>query len=234
MAAARPKSWEAMVDGARLARGRLARRSFALVAALALVVPISYAFVARHGAPLDAPGRSLALVLGYVVPLAAFAVVSLCLGGARLDDSVWSIARHGTPRRLVALGECCAAIAVVSALSAACTAAALAAAYGGSPGLGADVLTSAWIAALGAAAYAAWFSLGAAFLRLGRGRWVPLVGDFVLGGTAGPLAIVWPRGHLDNLAGGAAPLALSQPSSSVALAGMAIVGLCLAAMRAGE
>jgi hypothetical protein len=224
----------ALAGGARLAQGRLARRAFAVVVFLAIAVTVTYAFVARHGAPLDAPGRSIGLVLRWVVPLAAFAVVTLSLAGSRLDDSVWSIARHGVPRRLVALGSCLAAIAAAAVLAAACAALGLAAAYGGAHGFGGDVATSLWIAALGAAAYAAWFSLGGAFLRLGRGRWVPLLLDFSLGATAGPLALFWPRAHLENLAGGAAPLALSQPSSSVALAGMAVIALCLAAMRAGD
>ena len=50
-----------------------------------------------------------------------------------------------------------AAIAVVTTLGA------LLISYGGVAAIGGDVLTSCWIAALGAAAYVAWFGLGSAF-----------------------------------------------------------------------
>jgi hypothetical protein len=66
------------------------------------------------------------------------------------------------------------------------------------------------------------FAVGATFLAAGRGRWLALVGDFLLGAGAGALAIAWPRSHLANLTGGVPPLDLAQHWSSVVLVVMTL------------
>lgn len=151
-----------------------------------------------------------------------------------MDDSVWPVCAHGLARRHVVLGVTALAVGMCALLATVAVAVGLALAYGSTPGLAADLPTSAWIGALGGASYAAWFLLGSSFLRLGRGRWFPLVADFTLGGTAGIFAVVWPRAHLENLVGGEAVLDISQATSSVVLAAITAVLVIVAAMRAGD
>ncbi|HVY47084.1 MAG TPA: hypothetical protein VHB21_14450, partial [Minicystis sp.] len=68
----------------------------------------------------------------------------------------------------------------------------------------------------------------------GGGRWVPLVADYALGASTGLLGAVLPRGNALNLLGGAAPLGLSQPTSSLLLALMTVVLVVAAALRSGN
>ncbi len=225
------RSWR---RGAQLATARLRWQPVVALACFTLTVVAVTAFAARGRAPIEAPGRALGVVLRWIVPLSSFAISSLCVGRARMDDSVWPVAGHGIPRRYVVLGVTSTAMLSSAVLGAMAASIALVIAYGSMPGLWSDLPTSSWIAALGGASYAAWFSLGASFMRLGRARWAPLVADFTLGATGGLLAVVWPRAHLLNLAGGDALLDLSQPTSSVLLIGMTVIVVCLAAMRAGD
>lgn len=234
MSAPRPTAVDGFLRGVHLARGRLRFRAVAAVVCLSLAVAAVAAAAARARLPIEAPGRAMGVVLRWIVPLSSFALTSLAVGRARLDDSVWPLAAHGVPRRHAVLGVIAVAVACCSATAALSASLALVVAYGAIPGLFGDLTTSTWIAALGASAYAGWFVLGAGFLRLGRGRWAPLLLDFTFGATAGVLAVVWPRPHLVNLLGGEALLGMSQPSSSVALAASAVVVICLAAMRAGD
>jgi hypothetical protein len=201
---------------------------------VALSVSVVSALVLRQSDPITAPGRALGLSLRWVVPLTAFAFCALCTGRARLDDCVWPIAMHGIPKRHVALGVISVAAIGSAAIAALAGSVAIALAYGASPGWLADLTTSSWICALGGGAYAGWFMLGAGFLRLGRGRWGPLVADFTLGATTSVFALPWPRAHLVNLAGGEPVLGLGQPTSSVVLSALAVSLVCLAAMRAGD
>jgi hypothetical protein len=78
------------------------------------------------------------------------------------------------------------------------------------------------------------FTLGTAFLRLGRGRWVALIFDFIFAGGSGVVAGLGPRAHLRNLMGGESVLDLSQPQSSVWLAALAAAFALIAAMRSGD
>ncbi len=80
-----------------------------------------------------------------------------------------------------------------------------------------DLLVSGWIGALTGAAYAGWFSLGATFFRRGVGRFVPLAVDLLLGGSAGVIGALLPRGNAVNLLGGPSPLGLGQPASAALL-----------------
>jgi hypothetical protein len=78
------------------------------------------------------------------------------------------------------------------------------------------------VGALGGAAYASWFSLGAGFGRRGGGRLVALLVDWLLGASGGVMALFAPRAHLRSLMGGAPPMDLSQRASAVALAILAL------------
>ena len=233
-ASAPPTPLGAWVRGAGLAMSRLEWRRALSVVVTSLAVAALGALLMHNRAPLEAPGQSVGLVLRWVVPLSTFAVVSLLIGRARVDDRIWSVAAHGLPKRHLVVGLATIVIVVSAVVAVLTTAAALVVAYGSMPGLATDLATSSWIAALAGAAYAVWFILGASFLRLGRGRWVPLIADFILGESDTVLAVIWPRPHLDNLAGGAGVLDISQPTSSVLLAAMTLIVLCLAAIRAGD
>ncbi len=230
----------ALLAGARLAFGRLVGRPLVLVSLLALAIAAMVALVERGYEPVGAATRVLTVVFGLVVPLASFAVLSIATGRARIGETVWPLARHGLRSSHLALGLLLGVMVVAAGLAVVTVELSLvlsrgADGYGaGAAGLGRDALTSGWIAALGAAAYVAWFGLGAAFFRFGRGRWIPLVADFVLGAGAGYSAAVWPRAQLRNLIGGDGVLDLSQATSSVWLAGLIVVVTVLAALRAGD
>ncbi|MEQ9321703.1 MAG: hypothetical protein RIF41_21225 [Polyangiaceae bacterium] len=224
----------ATLAGATLAARRLMRPPAYLVVVVALSVSATSGLVERGASLLQAPDRALSVVLRLIVPLCAFVFGSLACDRERLTEATWPIARFGAPRGQVALGMTVVTGLFAGLVAAACSTAALAVAYGGGSGLGVDAVTSAWIAALGAAAYVGWFAFGGCFLRRGRGRWLVLVGDFTFGGTTGILAVMWPRCHLRSLAGGEAVLELAQSTSSVLLAAIATVMLILAAMRVGR
>jgi hypothetical protein len=104
----------------------------------------------------------------------------------------------------------------------------------GNPPLAGDLVTSGWIAALTAAAYTGWFSLGATFGRRGGGRWVPLLLDFILGAGTGLAASFLPRAHAASLLGGSGPLGMPQSSSSLVLAASAMALSGVAAARCRE
>jgi hypothetical protein len=137
--------------------------------------------------------------------------------------------------RDVALGTILCAMAASAALAALFAVVSVVLAHSPSePPLLRDAFQSAWIGALTASAYAAWFSFGAVFWKRGRGRWVPLVLDLLFGASTGLLGAVFPRGNAQSLLGGAAPLHLSQPSSSVVLALSALALTVLASLLCRE
>jgi hypothetical protein len=100
------------------------------------------------------------------------------------------------------------------------------------PPLAHDVVTSAWIGALGGAAYAALFVFGSSFGKRGGGRAVALVVDFLIGSGVGAAAFVTPRGQVRSLLGGRAPLDLSQRDGVLTLAVLVIVFAGFAVLRA--
>ena len=220
--------------GARLGLGRLRSIELAWVALLGLGLALATGFIERRSGSFGAPDRTLGVVFRWLVPLESFAVVGLVLGRGRLGEGVWCLARHGHARRDLATGLQLSAMVVAALLAVATTVLALATAYSSLAGLGRDLATSGWIAALGAAAYVAWFAFGATALRFGRGRWLALHGDFVLGGSAGWWSVPWPRSHLRNLIGAEPPLGLAQASSSVLLAAMVVVLALLGSLRSGD
>lgn len=99
------------------------------------------------------------------------------------------------------------------------------------PSVRLDVLSCAWIGALGATAYAALFAFGATFGARGAGRWWALAADFLLGTTSGVGALLAPRAHLQNLLGGEPPMLLSQAASAASLGALALAFTILALLR---
>ena len=220
--------------GARLAGAVVTWRPLLLLSSLLLLLAVAVGLIERGHDPLTAPDRTLDVLLSYALPLATFAVVGLASGRQRLDDVLWPLARFGVQRRYLLLGWALVVTLASLLLAALTVVVGVFVAYGATPGAQADALTSAWIAALGAAAYAGWFTLGATFWRRGRGRFAPLLIDLVVGTGTGVLAFPWPRAHLQNLLGNEPLLAMTQRSSSVVLLLSALVLPLLAALRCGD
>jgi hypothetical protein len=76
---------------------------------------------------------------------------------------------------------------------------------------------SAYAGLLGGAGYGAYFTLGASFGKRGGGRGVFLFLDFIFGSGSGAIAALFPRPHLKNILGGAAPLEMSARASAIVL-----------------
>jgi hypothetical protein len=203
-----------------------------LVLFLGLAVVVAGGFIEVRTASVFAVDRSLRGTFGLVLPLASFAVVIEATARRRLADSTWSAARFGVARRDVALG-----IGLVAALAAALLAAlfamfAVASAFSmGAASPLSDAFVSARIGAFTGAAYAGWFLFGATFFDRGRGAWIVLILDFLLGGTNSVFGVLFPRGNAKNLLGDTAPLGIFQSSSSTVLVVSALVLWMLAALR---
>ncbi|WP_437680622.1 hypothetical protein [Sorangium sp. So ce131] len=221
--------------GMEMAYSRLRARRPLLAFGLGLALAIAAAVIEVSFGSAGAVDRALLATFRLVVPLTSFALASDAADRAALRDAAWPAARFGASSHHVALG-----IALTTAFAAAVAAALLAIVVvliahgpGASPFVR-DMLLSGWIGALTGAAYAGWFSLGATFLRRGRGRLVPLAADFLLGGSLGVAGALLPRGHAVSLLGGPSPLGLGQPASAGLLALSALVLALAAAARCRE
>ncbi len=204
--------------GAGAALARIFRRATALAALLGLALLVVATVIERRAGSAGAVFRVLGGTFRLILPLVTFAVAAAATGHDRLREAVWPLARYGASRRRLAFGTVLAAAFASAALAAFFAVVSVVLAHGpGDPPLLRDAFQSAWIGALTASAYAAWFSFGAVFLRRGRGRWIPLVLDILFGASTGLLGAVFPRGNAANLLGGAAALQLSQPASSAVL-----------------
>ena len=222
--------------GASAARARILRRPTALAVALGLALIVTATVIERRVGSAGAVDRVLGGTFRLIIPLVTFAVAAAATGYDRLREAVWPLARFGASRRHVALGTILAAVAASAALAALFAALSVVLAHSpGEPPLLRDAFKSAWIGALTASAYAAWFSFGAAFWKRGRGRWIPLVLDLLFGASTGLLGAVFPRGDAANLLfGGAAALQLSQPASSAVLAASAVLLTLFASLLCRE
>lgn len=212
---------------------RLAQLRSLLAAAAGLVLVGLVAISEKHTALFGAASRALeGEVFGLILPVALVLASRRALEPTRLDLAATPLARFGPSRRAVALGLVVASITGASLLAA--SAGVLTAVLAHDPTAPAvrfDALSCAWIGALGAAAYAALFALGATFGSRGSGRWWVLAGDFLLGSTSGVGALLAPRAHIQNLLGGEPPLLLAQPASTASLVAMTVVFTLLALLR---
>lgn len=205
--------------GAAAARARILRRPTALAVLLGLALIVVSTVIERRLGSAGAVSRVLGSTFRLIIPLATFGVAAAATGHDRLREAVWPLARYGAARRHIAFGTLLAAIAASAVLAALFAVVSVVLAHSpGEPPLLRDAFQSAWIGALTASAYAAWFCLGAVFWKRGRGRFLPLLLDVLVGGSTGLLGAVFPRGNAENLLGGAAALHLSQPASSAILA----------------
>jgi len=215
----------------RLPLARLARFPRAWVPVLAWAGLALVAAVALHR---RGSSDALELVFGQLVlPLGSFTIVGALLGGDGLARSTRALVAFGAPPAQVAAGTVVAAIGASALLGAILGGSVAALAHGsGDPPLVRDALTSAWVAGLGGAAYAALFSFGASFGKRGIGRSLALVLDWLLGTGRGTFALVTPRAHIRSLLGGDAVLAMSGRASAAMLVGLVIVFASLAVTRA--
>lgn len=222
-----------LVLGCSNALARLASMRSLLAGGSALVVVAIAAISEKRSALFGATSRVLeGEVFGLILPIAIVLASRRALEPLRLDLAATPIARFGPSRRAVALGLVAASMIGAAILASSAAAAASALAHDPTaPMLRADVLSCAWIGALGACAYAALFALGATFGITGAGRWWALAADFFFGGMSGVGAIFVPRAHLQNLLGGEPPLLLAQPASAACLGAMAIVFTAIALWR---
>jgi hypothetical protein len=214
----------ARVPLARITRSRVALLSLLGWTALAVAVAI---VDREHSSGHGANGALLHAFGGIALPLLAFGIATAVANGNTLSHS---------GRALVALGAPPVRVATASVLTAIVASAFMGVVLGGvvllvagtDRPLGDDLLTTAWVAALGGAAYGALFSLGSTF-RWGRG--VLLIADAFLGSWGSLGAVVLPRAHLRSLLGGLPANDLAQQWSVIALAAITLLCAALAIRR---
>ncbi len=142
------------------------------------------------------------------------------------------VALGASPGRVAAatLAVACFAAAGIAAMTGACVT--MIAHGAGDPPIVRDALITAWVSALGGAAYAALFALGAAFGKRGGGRVVVLGLDWLLGTGTGAAALFTPRAHVRALLGGDAVAGFSGRASALCLVGLLVAYASLATARA--
>ncbi len=222
---------------ARLPVARLVRSPRTWIAAGAWsALAVAVAVGARsqgsaHGADhvlLDAYGM-------LVLPVLAYALVGATFGARSISASTAPLVAFGaSPAR--AAGVAIAVASVACTLSAAALAALIALVAHGvaDPPRARDAVTSAYAGALGGAAYASWFALGAGLGRRGGGRALLLVLDWLLGASGSAAGLMTPRVHLRSMLGGPPPMGLSERASAAALMTMAVVYGFVAMRRARQ
>jgi hypothetical protein len=197
------------------------------------VLAFAFALAARERGSAHGADHVLLDTYGaLVLPLLSFVIVGASVASRSLRASAAPVVAFGAqPARAAAasIAVAGAGCAVVGAVVAAILAIV---AHGTSdPPRLQDAVTSAYVGALGGAAYGAWFSLGASFGRRGGGRVALLALDWILGASGGVAALFSPRGHVRNLLGGAPPMDLSQRASAAALVLFAVTTALVAIRR---
>ena len=214
---------------ARLLRGPRAWFGVAAWCLLALV----FALAAREQGSAHGADHVLIDTFGALaLPLLSYAIVGASVASQSLRASTAPVVAFGAqPARAAAASVAVAAAscALVGALTAAIVA--LVAHGVSDPPRLHDAAASAYVGALGGAAYAAWFGAGASFGRRGGGRLALLILDWILGASGGASALFSPRGHVRNLLGGPPPMDLSQRASLAALVFLALASVLVAIRR---
>lgn len=210
-------------------------RASVLLLVLALALVVSGGLIERRITSWGAVDRSLLSTFRLVVPLYCFALATAACQRLGLRDAAWTVARFGAARRDVATGIVLFLVSASALSGAVFSMAAVLSAYGSaSRPLVTELFTCTWIGALVSAAYGAWFAFGSAFFDRGRGRWVPLVLDFLLGAGTSAISAFFPRSHARGLLGAMGPTHFSQPQSCIALIVMLLALSALAVVRARD
>jgi len=185
-----------------------------------------------HAAPHGAD-HALDLYSSLALPLLVYALVGAAVGRGTLAGSGRALVRLGGSSAHVALATVVVTMAASALVGGALGAGAVAVAHGsGDPPVVTDSIHTLAFGALAAAAYAAYFMVGASLLAGFWGRALFLVVDWVLGSDDGFGALLTPRGHLGNLLGGEAPFEALPWESLAALATIAVVCAALSVRRA--
>jgi hypothetical protein len=198
------------------------------------VLALGFALAARWRGAVH--GADHVLVDAYaplILPLLVYTLVGAVLGTRSLAASAAPLVAFGaSPARtaLAIVGVALAASVIAGGLLGALLA--FVAHGAGDPPAARDALASAYACALGSAAYAGWFALGATLGKRGGGRPLLLVVDWVLGLGRGVMALATPRAHLRNLLGGPSPMDWSGRSSAAALVVLTAVCVLQGARRA--
>ena len=223
----------ALLLGLRLALARLLWR-FAFVAVMTSASFVAVAgLLERRASPWRAADNTLiGAVFGVALPLLCYAAASRACAGGLLGRAVEALARFGSNRRASAAGLLAASCGAASLFGVIVAVIGVTVARGADdPALLGDALTSAWIGALGGACYAAAFGLGSLLGRDGRGRFVVLVADWLLGSASSFAALPFPRGHLRNLLGGEPVVGMAQWQASASLAALVVAYAAVALWR---
>lgn len=222
--------------GVRMALARVSGKAGIGVQLAALVAVLVFAFVERRAGSFGASDRTVAGLFRMVVPLTCFALSHVVAAGQNVRDAVWPAARFGLHRGWVSVGQVlgtsafCAACFLVIAVVGVAAARAGRAPLPHEMSLAADLLATAWIAPLTAAAYVAWFSFGGTFGKQGGGRSFVLAADFMFG-SVGLFALLLPRGSAYNLIGLDAQLELGQRAASGVLGAVFVLCSILSFLR---
>lgn len=163
-----------------------------------------------------------------VLPLVAYGVVGVVLGGQGLRASLRGVVALGRDPSRAALGSVLTAMAAAAIACGVVGVLVCAIAHGETdPPLARDLPATFGVALVGGAAYAAFFCAGSA-IGGGAMRGVFLTLDLLVGMPAGAAALVTPRAHVTSLLGGPLCYELSRRASSVALVVLALAYLALA------
>lgn len=192
-----------------------------------MVVALAVAAAAR-GEGSDGPLQGV--FGGIVVPLLAYALASVALGGASLKAAISPWTRLGATR-FDSLTAVFVAAGGASALAAGLLGGVVVVLTRTTTSPSSDAFTTAWIAALGALAYAATFLAASSFGKRGGGRGFLLAYDFLLGASNGTAGTWTVRGHLRNLLGGTPPNEVSQRNSTVMLVVFVVLAVAIAMLR---
>lgn len=224
-------AFASVLVGARSAWGGTSRRRVVSIGVVSIAIAVLVGLLERRAGPVGASDRALTACFRLLIPIMVAAMSTAIVGLRNLREAAWPVARFGRPRGAVALGFFAltallsAGIATLCAVTAVLASRAGVAPVPGSSGamsLVADVFTSAWIAGLIGIAYAAWFTFGATFGKIGNGRGVVLIADFIVG-DVGFFGVVLPRGAAYALIGLSSPMDLPQRASSAAIVGVIVV-----------
>ena len=219
---------------ARPPLARLLRRPRAWLGTAAwCALAFAFALAARErGAAHGADHVLLETYGALALPLLSFVIVGAVVASQSLRASTAPVVAFGAQPARAAAASIAVAVAGCAVVGAAVAAIVALVAHGiADPPRLHDAAVSAYVGALGGAAYAAWLSLGASFGRRGGGRVALLVLDWILGEGGGMAALFSPRGHVRNLLGGGAPMDLSQRGSVAALVLLAIASALVAIRR---
>jgi hypothetical protein len=169
------------------------------------------------------------------LPFVAYSALSAVLGKDGLGPSGIPLANFGAPPGRVALFTATVAIAASAVLGGGLGVLVDVVGHGSlDPPLVEDALRALATGALGGAAYAAFFAVGASFGARGFGRSILLVLDWIFGTSAGTSSLLVPRAHVRSLLGGVAPLDVSARTSYLMLGGMIVVFTWFACARASR